>query len=110
MSESLPDNSWCHSVGLGWQPLVRAIEQIAEAHEYHISDVKEKFGTLRVYCTAPEWFQDFVDACEAASAHICEQCGKYGEQDTLNGWAMTLCEQCGDERREVTRIAPNPPK
>lgn len=88
-------DSWCACVGPGWHPLVRMLEEIANKHGYAISDVKEKWGVLRVYCECPEWFGKLVDECEYASANICEDCGAPGEtMPGQGGWYRTVCEEC----------------
>lgn len=89
-----PDLSWCHSVGPGWHPLVLMLEKIAEMHGFPITQVKEKFGTLRVYHGGAEWFGKLVDECEYASTNICEDCGAPGVTKNVRGWVRTVCEGC----------------
>ena len=63
--------------------------------------VKEKFGTLRIYTNG---FDDYTDGvismAESMSACTCEVCGIPGRQ-TTGGWVRTLCVRCakqsGDE-------------
>lgn len=88
------DPYWYTSVGPGWHPLVLMLEKIAEMHGFPITQVKEKFGTLRVYCECPEWFGKLIDECEWASGHICEDCGAPGETKNVRGWVRTVCEGC----------------
>ena len=73
-----------------------------------ITQIKEKFGTLRIYHMGPEWVERLVDICEVASAECCEDCGSfrgyYNEtyKDYANittaagptGWIKTLCDGC----------------
>lgn len=55
--------------------------------------VKEKFGTLRVYYTGGDSFvRGAVDMAENQSAVTCEMCGAPGELSTKNMWLKTLCE------------------
>lgn len=70
------------------QALADAIEDLPV-----ISDVKEKFGTMRfhVYAGTPE-AHALIDFAEGLSAHTCEKCGDRGETDT-NGWIKTHCKK-----------------
>ena len=59
--------------------------------------VKEKFGSLRVYTEGGNAEQHAViHFAEALSYGICETCGttKGVEQRRKNGWVYTSCEEC----------------
>jgi hypothetical protein len=64
---------------------------------YKFSTIKEKFGSLCLYCIATP---DVIDVLEAASYNICEQCGStkdVGRTDyRIDGWVYTLCKEHGD--------------
>jgi hypothetical protein len=54
--------------------------------------VKEKYGTLRVYFSGgDEYVEGLVSMAEAISGKICEVCGNKG-QPSKGGWISTLCE------------------
>lgn len=59
------------------------------------TQVKEKFGTLRLYVNT---FNDAIAAiireAEAKSAITCELCGQPGELCTTGGWLKTMCNTC----------------
>lgn len=58
------------------------------------TQIKEKFGTLRVYTNATDSYCDGVIAmAESMSAHTCEVCSRPGKQ-TNTGWIKTLCDEC----------------
>lgn len=100
------------SVGPGWGSLITVIfDQIDYARrntQYDftgwgsivIHTVKEKFGGLRIYttgcttCSNSRFVEGFIDAVEALSFHICENCGRPGELRTRRAWHQTLCDQC----------------
>lgn len=94
--------SW---VGPGWGPLVRELlSKIdseltdAEAPDFHMVQVKEKFGALRFYMQAPESSMrarivPFIREAEKASETICERCGKAGSLRNNDGWRVTLCDE-----------------
>ena len=94
------------SVGKGWAPLIdQVFDRIEWDIKHHqgrflgslvITQVKEKFGTLRMYhyCdNDPGYANGYMAAIESMSAHICEDCGKPGTTGG-RGWIKTLCDDC----------------
>lgn len=87
----------------GWVPLVEGLyaDCIAYDPELIVQQVKEKFGGLRFYfnlsenCSneAGEAIYALVEAAEAASYKICEQCGEPGAPRG-GGWIKTLRDNC----------------
>lgn len=115
------------TIGPGWWPLFsdfcEQLEGILKHHDetekWHIRQVKEKMGELRIYTRpAPyerfdvdgfsEWIND-IDPPEPSAAqkmisiireqvvgraaHTCEECGELGGLRVLDGWYRTVCEQ-----------------
>lgn len=89
-------------VGEGWfqilWELCVSLERIAQSRvadgkpPVRIVQVKEKYGTLRVYVEGgSQEIHDLIDAAELASERICEACGKPGNLLCLRGWYQTLC-------------------
>jgi hypothetical protein len=63
-----------------------------------IQQVKEKFGTLRIYVSNMDpYMEGLIDMAEEMSEHICEECGNKGLLYTIH-WNKTLCEKHADER------------
>jgi hypothetical protein len=63
--------------------------------EFMVTDIKEKYGTLRVYVgSSHETIFDMIDRAEEESAHTCEECGEEGSIRTLAGWYRTVCDKC----------------
>lgn len=59
------------------------------------SQIKEKFGTLRIYMDhADETAYALVDFAEDLSGKICEECGNKGKNAPRPSWWKTLCEEC----------------
>ena len=98
------------SVGLGWILLLDSLFQTIQREKsllplevqkvIYITQVKEKFGELRVYL-----FQELphmtgaIEMASAYSVHICEKCGQPGTiRVPLRGWIKTLCEVHHQER------------
>ena len=67
-------------------------------HQVTVTQVKEKFGTLRFYYSGgDEYIDGLVSMAESMSACTCEECGKPGRTNN-NGWLRTLCEEHAKER------------
>lgn len=94
------------SVGDGWRDLLeRALARIMLAlragppeAQISIVQIKEKYGTLRLYYdsrSVPERalaaVEEAVDLAEARSACTCEQCGNEGELHVRGDWYTTCC-------------------
>jgi hypothetical protein len=104
------------SVDAGWYPLVIATDHrlVKLDPDYIVHQIKEKFGTLRYYCTPtgenpdPELLDAFdaiTDDAERASAITCERCGEPGILQRTLYWAKTLCHSCA----KPLGYAPVPP-
>lgn len=102
------------SVGPGWHFLLDTlfdhIEQMARDNSTQItvSQVKEKWGTLRIYSHSAGQFAGedfaFVSALEHVSSRFCEDCA----QPTLGvlregSWLRTLCDRHAEGRPAVTK-------
>jgi len=60
--------------------------------------VKEKYGTLRLYTNyVDDYIDGVVNMAESMSAYTCEICGVPGKL-TGSGWYNTLCRRCAKER------------
>jgi hypothetical protein len=68
---------------------------------FAVVQVKEKYGTLRFYCTGTPAIDKYIRLAERLSAMTCEDCGKPGQANE-SGWISTLCEECRN-----TRFKPN---
>ncbi|QAU48842.1 hypothetical protein [Bradyrhizobium guangzhouense] len=92
---------WCEQ---GWQGLLERMCSRIEAalrhgERIHFSQVKEKFGELRVYWrgeVSPETADRIMHAislARARSACTCEECGDEGRLYNKSGFYMTRCSQ-----------------
>lgn len=89
--------TWAEGVGPGWRQLV--IAALLASKATGVSQVKEKFGGLRIYAdTADDKGQDLILAAEDMSYFICEDCGTTDDVETKGGWIRTLCSQCREKR------------
>ena len=67
-----------------------------DEHKIQITQIKEKWGTLRVYVNfgTDELFK-LIDEAEDKSETVCEFCGSEENVGTvLTGWFRTICEKC----------------
>ena len=85
-------------VGKGWRPFVeKLIEDIAKiAPDTEITQIKEKFGTLRFYCSGDgsDDIFELISKAEQLSGITCEECGTTENVTTEGGWIKTLCKKC----------------
>lgn len=88
----------------GWYLILDELfDNISKYEDLVLEQVKEKFGTLRVYIsgTTKENWDDVDFHLERAyykSSRTCEDCGKQGKLIT-NGWFRVACYDCEEERR-----------
>ena len=87
--------------GDGWHAILRAAckkidfrEKQAAERTFSFLQIKEKFGTLRLYHHGGDSYcEGVIDMAESMSAVTCERCGKPGKPND-GGWISTLCEGC----------------
>ena len=100
---------WSH-VPAGWKGIVGtlfngidALLDDEQAKSFRVEQIKEKFGTLRLYLSFdridtagvspnPTELRDLVDAAVAASEVTCYVCGAPGEMRNLGAWATVRCD------------------
>lgn len=102
------------AVGPGWSELIhRFYNRIDELNiDVKVSDVKEKFGGLRIYYYIKnlentkndvlyEDFDWFIESLEKESFETCEECGsKVAGMKDVNGWYKTWCNNCYTEYKK----------
>lgn len=82
-------------VGSGWSGLIDELFDLLEAYKVEATQVKEKFGELRVYThPAHEELYDKIEELEKRSAKICETCGAPGRVQNRGGWLRAICKPC----------------
>ena len=117
---------WGISVADGWYGIIDSLcrqmmEVIVDVRkvfpDYRCPEfvqVKEKFGTLRIYLTQHshmfqgeddsyekdlwEEMDSLVRSAEHASLYVCEHCGTTVDVETSGGWLVTLCNECREKR------------
>lgn len=62
------------------------------------TQIKEKFGTLRLYVAGASDYQyGIIDMAESVSGWICEYCGTTKDVGNTQGWVRTICRECLNE-------------
>ena len=116
----LPHNRWTHKavenfdysynelfgmckgwlIAFGYEMCCELKEALIKANfldNYVITDIKEKYGTLRWYdngCT--EEMLEIISKYSSISAKVCQCCGAPATYET-KGWIGYYCERCGSE-------------
>lgn len=72
--------------------------------QMHFTQIKEKFGRLRVYSVGGDAYcEGIIAMAEGMSGKICERCSVPG-QPTKSGWIKTLCKECTNERYRTRNV------
>lgn len=100
----------------GWFDIILAlcrsisdhIKQSEEDLDFRFTQIKEKFGTLRVYTHgADDYIEGAIRMAEEMSARTCEVTGRHGEMCRKGHWYRTLSREqaaadgyvvCSDEK------------
>ncbi|KAJ7740224.1 hypothetical protein DFH07DRAFT_68751 [Mycena maculata] len=87
----------------GWEPILRRLcVDLQHEKDLAFTQVKEKYGGLRVYTTwSTKQLEKRLEAAEAESFETCETCGKDGQMRTTransgDGWMFVACQGCFD--------------
>lgn len=97
-------------VGAGWRPLLSELDDMLKylSPEYSVLQVKQKFGTLRLYAeyvpkpdetnreTAQKMFYSLIHHYESRTTRMCEVCGEFGTLYNNRGSLRTRCVTHGD--------------
>lgn len=99
----------------GWfeivSELARKVEQVLlempeeQRRAIRCSQVKEKFGGLRVYVDGPagDVIHSLIRAAEDLSWRTCESCGAAGERRQVRGYLFVACDRHYEEERRRRR-------
>lgn len=100
----------------GWfeilKECIEEIKDICESEdeeEVKVTQVKEKFGTLRVYVDGiHNKIYDAIHRAEQKSHDMCESCGQKGKIRN-GGWVRVLCDACQHKIRGLPSSKKPPP-
>ena len=106
------------SLPSGWHEIAHQMIKECESIDstYTIIDLKEKFGSMRVYSYCKSWYDDkemedygftisnIEDKYEQLSSKTCCKCGKPATK-VSTGWVLPWCDKCGtDEEKYYKRF------
>ena len=97
---------WGIEVGDGWYQIIydmcTKIKQLNPPESFRFSQVKEKFGFLRIYSIGDdEEIYKVIMEAENASDKTCEDCGSTEDVWQAGSWVRTLCQSCWDKREGI---------
>lgn len=88
--------------GDGWYDLLYELFEKIETHfktqppevvdAFSVQQIKEKYGTLRFYCSGDDVVEGFIREAEDKSEVTCEACGKPGKIRP-GGWISVQCHE-----------------
>ena len=114
MHSRVIDKSFYPEIDFGWEHLVEDfIQEIDEAAKdfkngsVHISQIKEKFGGMRIYVdyVLPDEeileFEKIVSKYEHLSLKTCTMCSAEDKimHKRRGYWDLVICEECYDKRK-----------
>ena len=88
---------WGIAVGIGWLPIIEFLCETIDKHgvELEFTQIKEKYGTLRIYTWGGDDFIDhLIEMAESLSGKVCEDCGSVIDVTTKGDYILTLCKIC----------------
>ncbi len=89
---------WGLECGRGWEGLIRQICDELKGKDVVFTQIKEKFGKLRIYVEkAGQETRRYLEEMEEKSGKVCEKCGRTGDLAVSNGWLFAMCEECAKE-------------
>lgn len=82
------------------EELDTVIKRLGIENEFHIVQVKEKYGQLRFYYEPMlSEIEDIVRKYETISEHVCCFCGKVDVAMVTAGWVSPYCKDCATKIR-----------
>jgi hypothetical protein len=85
---------WGFACDDGWYPIIKTISELVSKHNSEVIalQVKEKFGSLRYYCSpADNYINGVVQIAGKISLITCEQCGMPGMCYSAGGRLAVRC-------------------
>lgn len=87
----------------GWMPILRRLcDDLQHQKELRFTQIKEKFGGLRIYTSGSLNMEVYkrLNAAEEEAFKTCERCGDEGRlARTDSGWQFTTCQLCLDGQK-----------
>jgi len=95
-------------IGNGWlQVFKKYLPELSkeildnELKDFKIVQVKEKFGSIRIYTQyTTEGVETIINKIEAECETTCEECGSPEGKFRQDGWLRVLCDKCEANRKK----------
>jgi Zn finger protein HypA/HybF involved in hydrogenase expression len=103
---------WGIAIGNGWYDIIDNMcnklmqyqRSVPKLKRIEATQVKEKFGTLRVYTNINDDAIDaIIEEAERASCITCETCGKPGHMNK-GPWLRVQCDTCESARKKKSAL------
>lgn len=103
--DSMP-NGWRKAFGIQMcKEIKHALKKINYLKKYRITQIKEKYGSLRWYDAGNNVeIQNIINKYEETSTKTCINCGKPAKYIS-KGWISPYCENCIDKKFEYDRVS-----
>lgn len=100
--DDMPEG-WRRSFGMKMcDEIKRQLKEEKNLYKLRITQIKEKFGTLRFYvASASKEVYNIIDKYEDISYRTCISCGRPAKYLTT-GWICPYCENCLSEENKLT--------
>ena len=81
--------------GPGWRSIIESVCRLLEGKDVVFDQVKEKYGSLRIYWSGPDdgFVEGVIAMAEEMSRQTCDRCGNRGSTRGT-GWLVTTCDEC----------------
>lgn len=93
------DDIFHFECGDGWFDIIHATLGVINKHSnlcdspVLVTQIKEKFGLLRIYCSGGDEYTDAaISIAELISELVCEVCGGVGTVQITLGWSQVRCD------------------
>lgn len=100
-NEKMPFSMFGFECGDGWFEILKQcfkkMRHVSEEMELPvvIHQVKEKYGTLRIYLDAYyDEIDKIIDEAISLSEKTCEECGAEASLSRRGGWYSVTCDEC----------------
>jgi len=115
-SEMVSPMYWGIACGDGWYNILNTMmngiqryvdrkqKENPDFPQVEFSQIKEKFGGLRVYIdNSDEVIDAYINFAESMANVTCEICGNVGKTRSYNGWYATDCDGCFAKHKAQTK-------
>lgn len=109
----IPTYSWYDAIPYGWRKAfgMQLMKELKTEllrvggrkalKQLNITDIKEKWGSLQIYCSGPGYIHEIVEKYEYISFRTCIDCGRPA-QGVTNGYVLPYCKDCFENSNSIS--------